>query len=895
VHTYCNRATRLLTLLLVAALTHAVMGYRTDSQEAAIPPYKNPALPLADRVNDLVSRMTLEEKVSQLMNGTAAVGRLDVPAYDWWNEGLHGVARAGLATVFPQAIGLAATWDTALMRQIASAISDEARAKHHDFARRGKRGLYQGLTFWSPNINIFRDPRWGRGMETYGEDPYLVGRLAVEFVKGLQGDDPRYLKTVATPKHYAVHSGPEPDRHAFNAVTDERDLRDTYLAQFEAAVREGGAMSVMCAYNRYMGEACCSSPRLLGDILRKEWGFNGYVVSDCGAIDDIYKTHKLVPTAAAAAAMSVKAGCDLNCGDTYKALVTAVKDGLVTEREIDEAVRRLFTVRFRLGMFDPPDTVPYSRIPYGVVDSPEHRDLALRAARESIVLLKNDRDTLPLRSNLKTIAVIGPNADDVEALLGNYNGTPSNPVTPLEGIRRKAGSATRVLYAQGADWADKMPALEVVPSSALWTARDGQRVNGLTGEYFNNRGLLGQPEFTRVDTQVDFHWWEKTPDPRITEDDNFGVRWTGELVPPVSGDYTIGGYGLTSFRVFLDGRLLVEFRSSHEASKVTKNVPLEAGRACRIRIEYYDRGSDARMQLLWRVPGRDLEREAINAASEADAVVLVMGLSPRLEGEEMEVPVKGFKGGDRVSLDLPKIQQRLLEKVQGLGKPVVLLLLNGSALGCTWAAEHVPAIVEAWYPGQAAGDAIADVLFGDYNPAGRLPVTFYESAGQLPKFTDYRMAGRTYRYFAGKPLYPFGHGLSYTRFAYGNLSVPKTVENGEAIAVSVEVENVGARAGDEVVQLYVTDVRATVPVPIRALQGVQRISLQPGERRAVSFTLAPRQLSLLDRSLQRIVEPGVFEVAVGGKQPGFRGGADAATTTVMSARFEVIGEALRVQ
>jgi beta-glucosidase len=863
--------------------------------------------PFEQRAAALVARMTLEEKVAQLQHEAPAIERLGVPAYVWWNECLHGVARAGRATVFPQAIGLAATWDEALTLRVATAISDEARAKHHEFVRRGKRGIYEGLTFWSPNVNIFRDPRWGRGMETYGEDPFLAGRMAVQFVRGLQGDDPVWLKAVATPKHFAVHSGPESSRHGFDAVTDERDLRDTYLPQFEAAVHEGGALSVMCAYNRYLGEPACASPFLLGQVLRGEWGFGGYVVSDCDAIDDIVSGHKLASTDAEAAAISLRAGCDLNCGTTYRALGDAVTKGLVTEAEIDRALVRLFTIRFRLGMFDPPEAVRWSRIPYSVVDSAEHRALALRAARESIVLLKNEGAVLPLSPKLRRIAVIGPNADDEEVLLGNYNGTPTRAVTPLAGLRAALAGGAEVTYAQGADWAGGLPALEVVPASALRTRRGGRTVHGLTAEYFDVSReavptgnwhsatlafpeLTSAPALTRVEETLDVHWLDGTPDPRLP-DDGFAARWTGELVAPASGDYLLGGYGLTGFRIWLDDALLVEFKSRHEPAKKTKPVPLVKGRSYRLRVEWFDRTEDARFQLLWCRPDRRLERDALRAARRADAIVAVMGLSPRLEGEEMAVPVAGFAGGDRVDIGLPPAQQGLLEKLVATGKPVVLVLLNGSALAIPWAAAHVPAIVEAWYGGEEAGTAIAEVLLGRYNPAGRLPVTVYASPGQLPPFEDYRMEGRTYRYFRGAPLYRFGDGLSYTRFAYAKLSLPESVTAGEPVQVSVEVRNAGARAGDEVVQLYVSDLEASAPVPIRSLAGFRRIALEPGERRTVSFTVTPRQLSVIDASYRRVVEPGLFEISVGGRQPEPGDAAGGANARVLTGRGRVTGAA----
>jgi beta-glucosidase len=849
-----------LGLILLAAIGRGGAGASTT------PVYKDPRQPLEKRVDDLVARMTLEEKVSQMINAAAAIPRLDVPAYDWWSEGLHGVARAGLATVFPQAIGLAATWDTDLMLRVATAVSDEARAKHHEFVRRGLHGMYQGLTFWSPNINLFRDPRWGRGMETYGEDPYLTGRMGVAFVRGMQGNDPTYLKTVATPKHYVVHSGPEPERHAFDAQVDMRDFLESYLPHFQACVEEAKAVSVMCAYNRVWGEACCGSAKLLTDILRNEWGFDGYVVSDCDAVDDIRAGHKLVPTEAEAAALAVRSGTDLNCGSAYKSLVEAVRRGLLSENEVDISIKRLFRARFKLGMFDPPDLVPYTKISYTVVDSEPHRALALEAARKSIVLLKNENGLLPLNKNLKTIAVIGPNAADVEVLLGNYNGTPSHPVTPLQGIRDKVGPATRVLSALGCDWAKNMPALDVVPPTALMTDDAGRKVAGLKGEYFNNRDFRGEPAFVRIDRNIDFNWWDGAPGPKF-DADNFGVRWTGELVAPESGTYGLGAEGFNGFRVEFDGRPLVRFNGSHEPQKTYAAVELVRGRSYKIKLEFFERSGDARIHLLWKIPGSDPKAEALAKARQADVIVLCLGLSPRLEGEEMNVPVEGFKGGDRLTLSLPAVQEELMKALVATGKPVVLVLLNGGPVAVPWAAENVPAILEAWYPGQAAGRALADVLFGDDNPGGRLPVTIYRSVEDLPPFDDYRMKGRTYRFFEGIPLFPFGFGLSYTTFRYSNLAVPATAKKNAPIPVSVEVENVGPRAGEEVVQLYVRDIDASVPVPRYSLQGFTRVVLNSKERKTVRFLLNPGQFSLIDKNLRRAVEPGLFEIFVGGTQP----------------------------
>jgi beta-glucosidase len=872
---------------LAALVLLTIVGCSFKEEE--VPVYLNPDLSVDHRVNDLISRMSLDEKVSQALHGSAAIERLGVPEYNWWNEALHGVARAGHATVFPQAIGLAATWDTELMFRVATAISDEARAKHHAALRRGSRERYFGLTFWSPNINIFRDPRWGRGMETFGEDPYLTGRLAVEFVKGLQGDHPIYLKTVATPKHYAVHSGPEPDRHTFDAVVDERDLRETYLPAFRTSIIDGGAESVMCAYNRVGGEPCCGSNELLQNILRDEWGFEGYVVSDCWAIKDIYHHHKVVETPAEAAAMGVANGTDLNCGVTYESLGEAVRTGLLEEEQLDESLRRLFRARFKLGMFDPPERNPWSSIPMSVIDSKEHQALALEAARKSMVLLKNDAGLLPLDRGLNKIAVIGPNADDVGVLLGNYNGVPSDPVTPLRGIRQAVSSHSEVTHAIGIRLADNMPALHVVPGNRLFTVHEEVREPGLTAELFSNPRFQGPAVSTRVDRTVDSGLWDETALDDVSID-NQAARWNGFMVPPHTGAFQLGGRALGTFRLFVDDALLVEFECWYEACTEWAELELEAGREYPVRVEYLPQRPGGEVQLMWAEPDSVLREEALNAASEADAVILMLGLSPRLEGEQMSVEVPGFMGGDRLDIAMPAPQRELMEAVVATGKPVVLVLLNGSALAVSWAADNVPAILEAWYPGQAAGTAIADILFGDYNPAGRLPVTFYRSVDQLPPFSDYDMDGRTYRYFSGEALFPFGHGLSYTSFAYSDLELPESVQAGAHVQLSVAVENTGSVAGEEVVQLYLTDLEASAPIPIRSLAGVQRVLLQPGERRRLSFALTARQLSLVDAQNERAVEPGLFEVSVGGKQPGFAGTADAPTTEVVVGRFEVLCE-----
>lgn len=805
------------------------------SQE--IPAYKNPNLPIKQRVDDLVARLTLEEKISQMVYNSPAIARLDIPEYNWWNEALHGVARDGIATVFPQAIGLAATWDTDLMFRVATVISDEARAKYNKAVSRGERGIYQGITLWSPNVNIFRDPRWGRGMETYGEDPYLTGEMAVHFIRGLQGNDPKYLKTIATPKHLAVHSGPEPDRHTFNALVSDYDLHETYLAQFKKCIMEGKAYSIMCAYNRFRGDACCGSSFLIQKILRDEWGFKGLMVSDCWAVPDMYNYHKIVGSAKEASAIAVQAGTDLECGNAYPSLEDAVKQGLISETELDISVKRVFEARFRLGMFDPPEMVPFSNlIKY---DTPENKALALEAARKSIILLKNENNILPLKKDIKRIAVLGPNANDVEVLLGNYNGFPSDPVTPYQGIQNKLKKA-EVIYERGCELAEGVPSFDIIDGAFLYTSEDKSK-QGLLGEYFDNQELKGKPIFSRVDKQVDFAWWDGSPNPAI-DPTSFGVRWTGVLIPENSGRYVLGGYGFNGFRIYLEDSILVSFDGEFDPVKTYKEVELQAGKAYKIKIEFYKKLRYSFMQFIWQTPDNKQEERAITAAGNADAVVMVMGLSPRLEGEEMKVHLEDFKGGDRVKLGLPKVQSEFIKEMQSIGKPVILVLLNGSAVSINWENENIPAIIEAWYPGQAAGTAIADVVFGDYNPGGRLPVTVYKSEKQLPQFSDYDMSNRTYRYFKGEPLYPFGYGLSYSAFSYSNLQIDKkSIKPGEQAQLFVDVTNTGKMKGDEVVQFYIKATKDKKS--IKTLKGFKRISLNPGETQTIEFKITPDRLS----------------------------------------------------
>ena len=883
------RTNRVIILIILLSMTAAVVKFPIGTgQIIPAAPYLNPSLPLEKRVDDLVSRMTLEEKVSQMMNAAPAIERLGIPEYEWWNEGLHGVARAGYATVFPQAIGLAATWNADLMHQVADVISTEARAKYHEAIRHNQHGRYQGLTFWSPNINIFRDPRWGRGQETYGEDPFLTARLGVEFVKGLQGDDSKYFKVIATPKHYAVHSGPEPERHSFDAKATERDLQETYLPAFHATIVEAKAASVMCAYNRTNTEPCCTNKKLMTDILRGEWGFDGYVVSDCGAISDIWKGHRFAKSEAEASALAVKAGTDLACGREYSALIQAVKQGLISEAEIDVSLKRLMTARFRLGTFDSPQLVKYAQTPFSENDSAAHRELALTAAHESMVLLRNDRDLLPLPKNLKTIAVIGPNANAPEVLWGNYNGRPSKLVTPLAGITNAVPN-TKVIYALGSTLSGE--AVVPVPSSALSVG--GKRTaTGLKAEYFTNQQLQGTPATMRVDDSVNFDWGRYKPTPDVSEN-NFSVRWTGKLTPPETGVYRLGITADDGARLYLDGQLLIDAWASNPTKTVTKEISLVAGREYDVRMEYFQYNREAIARFVWSYPHfaeRQID-EAVNAARQADVSILVLGISAGLEGEEMVVNTEGFHGGDRTDISLPKGQEALLKAIKATGKPVVVVLLSGSALAVNWANENVPAILEAWYPGEEGGTAIADVLFGDYNPGGRLPVTFYKSTEQLPPFTDYSMQGRTYRYFKGEPLYPFGFGLSYCKFSYSNFKLSgNRISAGEELKITVDVANAGKRTGDEVVQLYLTDVRASVPVPIRSLAGFKRVSLKAGEKQQVSFTVTPRQMSLIDDNGKRVIEPGEFEISIGGGQPT----AFAATSNVVTRRFVVSGTVIAV-
>ena len=805
--------------------------------------YMDPGATPEQRAADLVSRMTLAEKVSQMQDNAPAIPRLGIPAYGWWNEALHGVARAGLATVFPQAIGLAATWDTDLEHRIAEIISTEARAKYNDAIAHKNHARYHGLTFWSPNINIFRDPRWGRGQETYGEDPYLTAQMGIAFIKGMQGDDPHYLKTVATSKHFAVHSGPEAIRHGFNAQVSQQDLDDTYLYAFRETVMQGGAYSVMCAYNAINGAPACANTFLLKDNLRSAWKFSGYVVSDCGAVGDIYTGHHFVDSMAEASAKAVQAGTDLDCGTEYKTLVEAVQKGYIQESEINQAVERLFVARFRLGTFDPPEKVRFSKIGTDEIASSAHADVALEAAEKSIVLLQNKGGILPLEKVPENIAVIGPAADDPDAMLGNYYGTPSHIVTPLVGIEAKFGSKAKVRWALGSVYAQSSMAL--IPESVLKPpAKSG---HGLLAEYFDNDTFQGQPVLSRVEPRGYFVWAMHDPSVmRVVPRPTFAVRWSAVLQPPFTGDYQLGIArqecdscpGTNSIKLYLDDRLIINQNQRSYAGRRTfgSTVHLEAGKTYNIKVEYAQREGGPGVELVWTPPADPALQEAVTLAKESDLAILCIGLNSRLEGEESPIDIPGFSHGDRTDIRLPEQQRKLLDAVLDTGKPTIVILVNGSALAVQQAKDRAAAVLEAWYGGQEAGTAIAKTLSGENNPGGRLPVTFYESVDQLPPFTDYSMKGRTYRYFKGKPLFPFGYGLSYSAFTYSETQ-SEPVRDGKQ-RFSAKVTNTSKRGGDEVAQLYLSDKEHNLQ-----LVGFQRLHLGAGESKNVSFDVDQKEVN----------------------------------------------------
>ncbi len=857
-------------------LLSLLLAVTSFASEPAPMPFQNPDLPVEQRVDDLISRLTTEEKISQTVMASAAIPRLGIPRYDWWNEALHGVARNGTATVFPQAIALAATWNPELHNRIATAISTEARAKNNELLAQGDGSSkrYQGLTIWSPNINIFRDPRWGRGQETYGEDPFLTSRFAVAFVRGLQGDDPRYLKTVATVKHYAVHSGPEPERHHFNAVVSERDLRETYLPAFEAGIREGGAVSLMTCYNAVNGVPGPANTLLVGQILRGEWGFRGAVVGDVDNVSDMWRNggHGFSKDSAEASATAIKAGNDLCSGTTYKSLGDALTRGIVAEADIDTALRRLFALRFRLGQFDPADRVPYRAIPASANATPENDRLALEAARQSLVLLKND-GALPWNArDLKTVAVLGPTGTEGSALVGNYNGTPRRMVTLADGLRAKLQPlGIRVLVEKGVPLVKGFRVSGQPFAAGVLFSDAGRTQPGLRGEVFERDAqnasvpsLEGKAASPRTDAQVDLQWDEAQPVTGIPIA-NASVRWSGVIVAPASGEFTFGIVAEGAVRLFIDDKSVIDsWRRGDTERTLNATLTLEKDRAYAVRLEYAQLSAKGRIQFGWVAPGRDdgLER-ALAAAREADHIVLTLGITPDLEGEEMRVNAEGFVGGDRLTLDLPATQRDLLERVAQLRKPTVVVLTSGSAISLDDSKAN--AVLLAWYYGQRGADAVAEALLGETNPAGRLPITFYRGVDDLPAFTDYAMANRTYRYYQGKPLYAFGHGLSYTRFAYEKVSLStREARRGDTVTVSTVVKNTGARDGDEVVQVYATALNAPVPTPLRQLVGFQRVPLRAGESKTVEIAIPVERLRRWDDTAHRyVVDPVTYRLVVG--------------------------------
>jgi beta-glucosidase len=858
-----------LTRILVSSL---------PAQEAR-PIYKDPAQPVEKRLDNLVGQMTLEEKASQLVNHTRAIPRLGVPEYDLWSEALHGVANNGIATVFPQAIGLGATFDAPLLHRMAEATALEGRVKFNKASKAGTAGrLFQGLTFFSPNINIVRDPRWGRGQETYGEDPFLTGKMGVAFITGLQGDDPKHLTAVATAKHYAVHSGPEPLRHGFDAKASKHDMEDTYLPAFREAVVNGKVNTVMCVYNAVNGVPGCASEFLLNNTLRRDWNFKGFVTGDCNAVDDIETGHKYAKTSAEAAAFAIKAGTDNDCvvplgpqsGKTeYQKYIDAVKQGLLSESQVDTSLKRMLRTRFALGLFDPSETVKPAQPPDSELDSPAHRELALMIARESMVLLKND-GVLPLAAKTARIAVVGPLADSKRVLLGNYNGMPSRSTTVLEGIRKQYPGA-KILFEPGTSFLRQN---ELVPTSVLSTELGAP---GLLAEVYATAEFIGSPIEKRTDPNVAFG---AEPGAGIVPQEKPArpTRWTGFLTPTMSGKHVLGVEGFGN-RLFLDGKMLIDTTGPYPPPPSTTEVVLEKGRSYALKIES-PAGPFSSSRLVWLPLPADTKERAVEVARQSDAIIAVVGLTSDLEGEESGVNTPGFKGGDRRSLDLPEEEQKLLEAVKTAGKPLVVVLMSGSALAVNWAKQNANAILQAWYPGEEGGMAIAETLVGANNPAGRLPVTFYKGVEQLPDFEDYSMSKRTYRYFDGEPLYPFGFGLSYSSFRYSAIKLSKpTLRAGEPLNVEARVANTSARDGDEVVQVYLGFPKLP-GAPQHALRGFSRIHLRAGASRVVSFTLAERDLSYVNEAGTHLVGAGSYSITIGGGQPNTPAPAVAAKFTI---------------
>ncbi|HJV62187.1 MAG TPA: glycoside hydrolase family 3 C-terminal domain-containing protein [Albitalea sp.] len=819
--------------------------------------------PSMQRAQALVAQMTLAEKASQLQHDSPAIPRLGIPAYNWWSEGLHGVARADVATVFPQAIGLAATWDTPLVQRVGDVVGTEFRAKFlNTAASDGSSALYRGLTVWSPNVNIFRDPRWGRGQETYGEDPYLTSRMGVAFIQGLQGPDPNRPRVAAAVKHFAVHSGPEADRHKEDVKVSPRDLVDTYLPAFHAAVTEGRAESVMCAYNAVDGVPACANERLLQHTLRDDWKFQGHVVSDCGAVADIYQdwAHHFAKTPEEAVALAVRAGTDLICdfgGNKTAApatTVAAVQQGRLSEAELDRALHRLFDLRLRLGLLEPAGQRPFPEITAHDFDTPAHRALNLESARRSLVLLKNE-GLLPLKAPPRRIAVIGPNADSVDALVGNYNGTPSKPITLLAGLKARFPGA-HIDFVEGTGWV--APPLEDLPASSLCADAACSQA-GLHFERFANTRLEGAASSTTLTPQAVFKWgW---PD---AYDRQESARWTGFMRAGESGEHLFRLKGNRGYRIWIDGELVVDLWDIAWPTS-TRGVRLEAGRTYALRVEALQTGWTGEQRLQWSRPGAG-DEAALAAAREADLIVFASGLTWELEGEEMTVLASGFAGGDRTRIELPAPQLRMLERLAALGRPLVLVNFSGSPMTFGAATQKAAAIVQAWYPGGEGGQAVAELLAGDFSPSGRLPLTFYRLVEQLPPFEDYGMQGRTYRWFKGEAAFPFGHGLSYSRFVYGDAKLTRgRVKAGQGTRLSVRLKNEGSREAAEVVQVYAQ--RTGAMAPQRSLVAFRRVVLRAGESRRLDFELDAKAMSVVQADGRRAIDAGPAWLWVGGGQP----------------------------
>ena len=822
-------------------------------------PYQDTSLTAEQRAEDLLPRLTLEEKVALMQNASPAIPRLGIKEYDWWNEALHGVGRAGLATVFPQSIGMGASFNDSLLYEVFDAVSDEARVKSRIFSENGVLKRYQGLTFWTPNVNIFRDPRWGRGQETYGEDPYLTGQLGMAVVCGLQGpENGKYDKLHACAKHFAVHSGPEWNRHSFDAENiTPRDLWETYLPAFKDLVQKADVKEVMCAYNRFEGEPCCGNNRLLMQILRDEWGYKGIVVSDCGAISDFYRpgTHGTHPDKEHASAGAVLSGTDLECGGEYGSLADAVKAGLIDEKQIDVSLKRLLTARFELGEMD--EQAAWAEIPASALNSKEHQDLALGMARESLVLLQNKNNILPLNTDLK-VAVMGPNANDSVMQWGNYNGIPGHTVTLLEAVRSKLPEG-QVMYEPGCDRTSR----EALQSLFSECSINGKL--GFSAEYWNNRTHEGEVVATdQISTPFHFATTGATTFAPGVEITNFSARYESVFRPSQSGDVV--------FRFQLDGEVTLMVDGEQVAQKVYVKNPTnlytlqaKAGKEYHIEILFKQRNERATLDFDL---GKQVEINlnlAVEKVKDADVVLFAGGISPSLEGEEMPVEVPGFKGGDRTDIELPAVQRDLLKALKKAGKKVVFINYSGSAIGLVPESNTCEAILQAWYPGQAGGTAIVDVLFGDYNPAGRLPVTFYKDAGQLPDFEDYSMKGRTYRYMQQQPLFPFGHGLSYTTFTYGEANLSKnTIGDGGTVTLTIPVSNAGQRDGDEVVQVYLRCM-ADKEGPHYTLRAFKRVHIPAGETKQVTIPLTYESFEWFDTATNTMHPlKGTYELLYGG-------------------------------